>query len=194
MSDRFSAEALIRAAASGAIPAPGDVLLRVEIGWIFSRLDASLLEGEIDPDQIDTLPFTKITGVILAGQVPLGVVKQHEAALEIAFTQLIGQIADAQVPASAVNQYIQQKEVELDWGSDLYQTSKTFVVPDTDVGLGDQISMFHSLTTPTGKDLDESELDTFICRCVAGVEEFTVYMDSLFGSVVGPFVYNYIRG
>lgn len=112
MNTRFEAEALIRAAASGAIPAPGEVLLRTENGWIFSKVTVADFEGEIDPDQISSLPFTKITGVIANSQVPLGPVKQHEGDLDISFNQMTDQILAGQVPKDVVFQHLDEL---LDW-------------------------------------------------------------------------------
>jgi hypothetical protein len=59
--------------------------------------------------------FTQLVGQIANGQVPVGAVTQHQAALSILFTQLVGQIADAQVPASAVLQHLQEQLALLDW-------------------------------------------------------------------------------
>lgn len=112
MSERFQAEALLRAAASGAIPEPGDTLVRTERGWVFAAPTGVIPPGSIGPAQITSLPFTKLTGVIADGQVPESAVTQHEAALSIGFAQLTGQIADGQVPASAVQQHLTEV---LDW-------------------------------------------------------------------------------
>lgn len=79
MSTRFEAEAIIRAAASGDFPAPGEVLLRVQDGWVFGKLNVGDLDGEIDPDQIDSLPFTKITGQAAKGQLPSTIAYEDEA-------------------------------------------------------------------------------------------------------------------
>lgn len=108
MADRFEAEAILRTAASGQIPSVGDVLIRTESGWIFGKVSIGVLEGIVDPDQISSLPFTKITGVILPGQVPEAVVTQHEGALQISFTQMTDEIFDAQVPRSAVFQHLDE--------------------------------------------------------------------------------------
>lgn len=48
----------------------------------------------------DQITFSQILGVILQGQVPLGVVKQWEGFLVIDFTQLTGIATKAQLPAS----------------------------------------------------------------------------------------------
>jgi hypothetical protein len=91
------------------------VLIRVQDGWIFAPPGEGQDPTIITPDQIQSLPFTKITGVILAGQVPVGVVTQHQGALSIAFTQLTGQIANSQVPASAVLQHLDDLLMMVDW-------------------------------------------------------------------------------
>lgn len=59
--------------------------------------------------------FTQLLGQIADAQVPQSAVTQHEAALSILFTQLVGQIADSQVPESAVLQYLEEPLALLDW-------------------------------------------------------------------------------
>ncbi len=72
MITRFEAEALLRAAASGAIPLVGDILVRTEDGWIFSST-----EGEI------TITFQEIDGRVGPGQMPdpifVNVIKERSA-------------------------------------------------------------------------------------------------------------------
>lgn len=112
MSTRFEAEAILRAAASGDFPSPGDTLIRTQNGWIFGKVSIGEFEGEIDPDQISSLPFTKITGFIATGQVPEGVVTQHEDALSISFEQMTDQVLAGQVPRDVVLQHLGEI---LDW-------------------------------------------------------------------------------
>lgn len=116
MTTRFEAEEILRAAASFDIPSPGETLIRTEDGWIFGTIDASTLPpASIGPDQITSLPFTKITGQIANGQVPLSAVQQYQAQLLIAFSQLTGQIADGQVPRSAVFQHLGEILANIDF-------------------------------------------------------------------------------
>ncbi|KKM19694.1 hypothetical protein LCGC14_1653000 [marine sediment metagenome] len=121
MSSRFEAEEILRAAASGAFPAEGHVLLRDADGWKFSPVEE--LEVQVSLDQIDEpiddrglLPsaiayededntFVGTNAFVGVTSVPVDTVTDHEAALAIAFAQLTGLIADAQVPESAVVQY-----------------------------------------------------------------------------------------
>lgn len=76
--NRFEAEAVLRAAASGAIPAVGDVLIRVQDGWIFGQVNSSGSGGPITPDQITSLPFSKITGIAGRGQLPAEIAYEDE--------------------------------------------------------------------------------------------------------------------
>jgi len=99
MTDRFDAEELLRAAASGDIPETGEALVRDDDGWVFKQVSEAVTEGGTP------LTFEDIAGFLGINQIKLGAVKQFEADLDIAFTQMVGQIANGQVPASAVTQY-----------------------------------------------------------------------------------------
>lgn len=92
MSDRFAAEALIRAAASGAIPATGEVLIRTDNGWVFGFLDFEAIEGELDPGQIETVPFTKVTGVAIRGQLPPEIAYEDEVNIFVLSNSFQGQV------------------------------------------------------------------------------------------------------
>ena len=60
MSERFAAEAILRAAASGAFPNVGDFLIRAQDGWIFSAFDEDGI----------TISFDEIEGHLNPGQMP----------------------------------------------------------------------------------------------------------------------------
>lgn len=116
MSDRFEAEAIIRAAASGAIPAPGDVLLRVQDGWVFANLETGVPSGGGGGGGGGgSVSFAQVIGTIFAAQVPESVVTQHEGALAISFTQLTDQIAAGQVPKAVVFQHLGALLETVDW-------------------------------------------------------------------------------
>lgn len=76
--NRFEAEAILRAAASGAIPSVGDVLIRVQDGWVFAQAGSGGSQTPITPDQITSLPLTKITGVASRGQLPPQIAYEDE--------------------------------------------------------------------------------------------------------------------
>ena len=86
------------------------------------------------------------------------------------------------------------KQVELDFGTALRQKTKSFIVTDTGVSLTSQILMLQAMDAPTNKSQDENEMDTFNCRCVPGVGQFSAYVESLWGSVTGKFRFNYLAG
>ncbi len=99
MTERFDAEEILRAAASGAIPATGVALVRADDGWVFKQVSEAATEGGTP------LAFSDISGFLGINQITLAAVQQFESDLNIAFIQLTGQIANGQVPASAVTQY-----------------------------------------------------------------------------------------
>jgi len=84
---RFDAEEILRAAASGAFPGTNQVLIRKQLdvdpkgheGWVFGFLDFDDIEGEIDGDVIDSLPFAKITGVAARFQLPGSIAYEDES-------------------------------------------------------------------------------------------------------------------
>ena len=86
------------------------------------------------------------------------------------------------------------KQTEIDFGDDNYQTEKSFTVTDADVAATDQLVGWVAYEAPTGKDLDEVEMDVLDLKFVSGAGSFTVFTKSLEGSVYGPFKCNYIIG
>ncbi len=127
MSERFEAEAILRAAASGAIPAEGNFLIRGPDGWFFGTgaegagggpgaasfadLIGDILDFQVPAsavtqhEQLLSLLFTQLTDEIADGQVPESAVTQHEAALTILFSQIVGEIPIDKVPAAAILQW-----------------------------------------------------------------------------------------
>ncbi len=70
MTDRFVAEEILRAAASGAIPAEGQTLVRGESGWLF---------GEPAVEDLD-IDFGDISGIIDdRNQLPAEIAYEDEA-------------------------------------------------------------------------------------------------------------------
>lgn len=69
MSQRFGAEALIRAAASGAFPVDGDILLRTPNGWVFAQAS----------ETTSVIEFTEIIGIVDKSQLPPSVAYEDEA-------------------------------------------------------------------------------------------------------------------
>lgn len=88
---RFEAEAILRAAASGAIPAVGDTLIRVQDGWVFAQ-GAGGDDDLITPDEIASLPFSKITGVASRGQLPPEIAYEDEFNLFNQINQFSNQV------------------------------------------------------------------------------------------------------
>ncbi len=93
MSERFDAEALLRAAASGQIPGLGDLLVRGEDGWFFGTV------AEASPPSEPGAPggsepgggaasFVQLVDNILDVQATESSVKQHEASLDIGASQV----------------------------------------------------------------------------------------------------------
>ncbi len=93
MSKRFEAEELLREAASGAIPAEGDLLVRGPNGWFFGGAG-----GGSGGAGGAVASFSDLSGNIFNFQVGTSAVTQHEAALSILFTQIFGIATRVQLP------------------------------------------------------------------------------------------------
>jgi hypothetical protein len=106
VSERFDAEAILRAACSGQIPSEDDLLVRGPNGWFFGRVGAPSDPTEPDDPSGGSpggggggpLSFSDLSGVIFDFQVTESSVKQHEAALDIGAIQVFGGVFGAGTP------------------------------------------------------------------------------------------------
>lgn len=83
------------------------------------------------------------------------------------------------------------KQVEIDFGSELYQKQKMFVIMDGDVVAGDIIIAQLAYDAPPGKDVEELWLEDIIFKCGAFDGGFNMLATSLIGSVTDKFLVNY---
>lgn len=84
------------------------------------------------------------------------------------------------------------KQIEVDFSDG--DTEKEFIVVDADVSASNQIIAEMSKDTPTGKDTDEVEMDTFEIKCIPGAGQFNMFIRSLEGMVHDKFKVNYLVG
>ncbi len=85
------------------------------------------------------------------------------------------------------------KQVEIDFGSDLYQKYKIFRIEDQDIEEGDYIIANIAYDAPTLKELDEIEMDPIICTAgTAKQGYFDLLVRGLEGSLRNKFKINYI--
>lgn len=110
MSERFDAEALLRAAASGQIPELGDLLVRGEQGWFFGTVSEAIPPSEPGgaPGQPPgggggTASFVQLVDNILDVQATESSVKQHEASLDIGASQVFEGIFGTATPFAGGN-------------------------------------------------------------------------------------------
>lgn len=86
------------------------------------------------------------------------------------------------------------KQTEIDFGSTPVESS-TFTVTDSAVSATSQIIAQVAYEAPTGKDLDEIEMDSLSIRCAPGSGQFTMFITSTDGSYLsGTFKINYVVG
>ena len=85
------------------------------------------------------------------------------------------------------------KQTEIDFGTTPVADS-SFTITDADVAATDQIVAQVAYEAPTGKDLDEIEMDTLSLRCGAGAGQFTLFATGMDGYVADKFKINYIVG
>lgn len=107
-----------------------------------------------------------------------------------------GQIEQLQagdtIPGGAATVNIKQTEV--DFGSTPVSEG-TFTITDGDVTGASQIIASLAYEAPTGKDLDELEMDKLIIMCGNGSGQFDIYITTADGSyLAGTFKINYLIG
>lgn len=88
---------------------------------------------------------------------------------------------------------VDMTQVEIDFGTDpIY--SKEFTITDAGVSGTSQIMATMALEAPTGKEVDEIEMDMLKLMCQAGSGQFILYAEALEGRVLGAFKINYLVG
>ena len=85
------------------------------------------------------------------------------------------------------------KQTEVDFGV-LPVSEASFVVTDTDVSAGSQIIGSVAYEAPTGKELDELEMDVIDLKFAPGAGQLTIYAKGLEGYVADKFRINYLVG
>lgn len=85
-------------------------------------------------------------------------------------------------------------QVEVDFGDTLYTKYKTFTISDSSVVEGAKIIANIAYDAPTGKDLDEIEMDEIICTAGNVINgSFDLMVKSLSGSLRNKFKVNYSK-
>lgn len=107
-----------------------------------------------------------------------------------------GQIEQLQpgdtIPGGAAT--INIKQTEIDFGS-VPVSEGTFTIIDTDVLVTSQIIGSLAYEAPTGKDLDELEMDKLVIMCSNGSGQFDIYVTTTDGSYLADkFKINYLIG
>lgn len=92
-------------------------------------------------------------------------------------------------PSSSVN----IKETEIDFGTTPVDGA-SFVITDSDVSAGSQLIGTVAYVAPTGKDLDELEMDGLDLKFAPGSGQFTLYARGLDGYIADKFKINYLIG
>ncbi len=85
------------------------------------------------------------------------------------------------------------KQTEVDFGTTPVW-EQSFTVVDGDVSAGSQLIGNVAYEAPTGKDLDEMEMDGLDLKFAPGVGQFTLYARGLDGPVHDKFKINYLIG
>lgn len=85
------------------------------------------------------------------------------------------------------------KQTELDFGATpVYEAE--FTITDADVSATSQILMSVAYEAPTGRDLDEVEMEPFNARCGPGTGQFSAHIIALEGPIDGLYKFNYLIG
>ncbi len=85
------------------------------------------------------------------------------------------------------------KQVEVDFGV-VPKSEASFVVVDADVSAGSHIIGNVAYEAPTGKDLDELEMDSIELKFAPGAGQLTIYVVGLLGYLHDKFKINYLVG
>ena len=85
------------------------------------------------------------------------------------------------------------KQTEIDFGATPVSEA-SFTIVDTDVSSSSQIIGTVAYEAPTGKDLDELEMDGLDLKFGAGSGQFTLYVRGLDGYLADTFKINYLVG
>lgn len=81
------------------------------------------------------------------------------------------------------------RQIEIDFGA-VPVPQADFVISDLGIGVNSVITGSVAYDAPTGKDLDELEMDDLILRFGSGVGEFTINASGSLGYVEGKFKLN----
>ncbi len=85
------------------------------------------------------------------------------------------------------------KQTEIDFGT-LPVSEKEFTITDSDVLITSQLIGNIAYEAPTGKDLDELEMDAIDLKFQPGAGSFKIYAKGLEGYVADKFKVNYLIG
>lgn len=114
--------------------------------------------------------------------------------LEEAKNIILGENNNVQKEIEKINAESKKlKQIEIDFGQELYNTYKIFVIYDPDIKLNSIVSSTIAYEAPTNKELDEIEMDDIICYSGVNQEgEFNLIVKSNSGSLRDKFKINYI--
>ena len=85
------------------------------------------------------------------------------------------------------------KQIEIDFGT-IPISEKEFTITDEEVLITSQITGNVAYEAPTGKELDELEMDSIDLKFASGSGQFKIYAKGLEGYLEGKFKINYLIG
>jgi len=85
------------------------------------------------------------------------------------------------------------RQTEIDFGA-VPLSEKSFVITDAAVSASSHLIGNVAYEAPTGKDLDELEMDGLDLKFAPGAGQFTLYARGLDGDVADKFKINYLVG
>lgn len=99
-------------------------------------------------------------------------------------------IPGPQGPPGPPGEGVVSRSIEIDFGSVPVQ-EKSFIVIDSEIMPTSRITGNIAYIPPTGKSLDEIEVDDLSLIFSSGAGQFTIFAKSLTGGVSGKFVVHY---
>ena len=113
-------------------------------------------------------------------------------AIQVAHPDLVGGVQTT-LHSHAGGGTLDIKQTEIDFGTTPVSES-SFIITDASVTVTSQLLGNVAYESPTGKDLDELEMDGLDLKFAPGAGQFTIYARGLDGYISDKFKINYVVG
>jgi hypothetical protein len=113
-------------------------------------------------------------------------VEQEEYTQSLVVAELVTKVAEIESPPKL-------KQVEVDFGTNSFQTYKIFNITDLDSTINSNIISTKVIKSPSdNRSIDEEFAETIDVSCMPKDGSIDIYVKSIIGSVSGRFIINYL--